>query len=356
MKILKVDGNILQEAENIFNGAYAPLSGFLKEGDFKSVLKNIRLSNGAPWSIPIVLDINEDSKQGLEGYSRILLVDISDGREAVMENIEAYGYDKEEYAKSVYGTDDQRHPGVAKVMRKGKYLLGGDITSLKNPNRPLFPEHTYSPSELKQFFKDKGWNKVAAFQTRNVPHRSHEFLQKEALSKMDGLLIQPVLGKKKPGDFRDEVIIEAYKKILGRHYPEGKYVLAVLHYDMNYAGPREAIHHAIIRRNFGCTHMIIGRDHAGVGKYYDPYAAHKIFDMFSDGELGIEIFKFDDVLHCRECGGLNFCTSCGHDPENHFSISGTKMREMIQRGEMLPGELVREEISEYLLSHPDPFV
>lgn len=352
---IQINNNLLQDAINIANGAYAPLAGFLREKDFLSVVDNMRLADGRIWPIPVVLDINEDEYNRIKNEKNVNLMDESGGIIAVLDNIEIYKYDKEDYARKVFGTSDVNHPGVAEVMAKGNYLVGGDIIGVKD-NEKIFSEHNFSPSETKEIFRSKGWKTIAAFQTRNVPHRSHEHLQKRALAEVDGLFIQPVIGKKKAGDFKDEVIIEGYKILLEKYYPEGGYFLGILPIKMNYAGPREAVMHALIRKNYGCTHMIIGRDHAGVGNYYERYAAHKIFDRFDENEMGVKILKYEDVSHCKLCDKLTASDECEHNENDRVFLSGTKIREMVKNGEYLPEELIRREISELLLSHPDPFV
>jgi sulfate adenylyltransferase len=202
----------------------------------------------------------------------------------------------------------------------------------------------------------KGWKTVVAFQTRNAPHRSHEFLQKLALDQADGLFIQPVVGRKKRGDFRDEIVLAAYRLILDKYYPKNRTHLGVLPLRMRYAGPREAVFHALIRKNYGCTHFIVGRDHAGVGDYYGPYDAHKIFDNFKESEIGIKILKFDNAFHCRECGGLVTADKCHHPGESRLLLSGTQLREMIQRGESIPVEFMRSEVVEFLMKQDNPFL
>lgn len=378
----QVDDNVLQDASNIINGAYAPLTGFLREKDFLSVVRDMRLADGRIWPIPIVWDIDFAEYERIKNESRIDLADNSGKIWAALDNIEIYKYDKENYARKVFGTTDINHPGVAEVMAKRDYLIGGDIIiraiqtesgenqqfdltlnsrfrgndkTRFNRNNGIF-ELNYTPDETRRIFKNKGWKKVVAFQTRNVPHRSHEHLQKRALSEVDGLFIQPVIGKKKAGDFKDEVIIKGYKILLEKYYPAGKYFLGILPIKMNYAGPREAVMHALIRKNYGCTHMIIGRDHAGVGNYYERYAAHKIFNQFNENELGIKILKYEDVSHCKRCGKLTATDECEHGDNDRVFLSGTKIREMVKNRELLPEELIRREVSEMLLKHSDPFI
>lgn len=351
-KKLKVNSDTIQDARNIDNGAYFPLRGFLREKDFQSVLDNMRLSSGEIWSIPIILDINEESYKKLKNENTILLVDENDKPKVLLDNIEIYSYNKKEFANKVFSTEDIDHPGVKAVMEMGEYLVGGNIKNIFD-QESVFPDFHLSPKETKKIFKKKGWNTVVAFQTRNVPHRSHEFLQKKALEEVDGLLIHPVIGKKKSGDFKDEVILKSYQILLEKYYPKDKSMLSILPIKMRYAGPREALMHALIRRNYGCTHMIVGRDHAGVGNFYGSYDAQNIFDNFKKHELGIEILKYENVSYCEDCGALRFDNMCNH---NKLNLSGTKIREMIKNKEKLPEELIRPEISEFLINHPNPFV
>jgi sulfate adenylyltransferase len=369
---LKVSDDILQDAGNIVCGAYAPLKGFLREKDFKSVLRDMRLEDGKVWSIPVVLDINKEDYENLKRESVVALTDDNGAPRFILDNIEIYPYNKKEFALRVFGTENLSHPGVREVMEMGEYLVGGDIVKIQNvkiknqndnekrkndsSNQNNFYDYFYTPEQTKEIFKNNGWRTVVAFQTRNVPHRSHEFLQMKALERVDGLFVHPVIGKKKAGDFRDEVILEAYKILMDKYYPAGKSFLGILPLKMRYAGPREAVMHALIRRNYGCTHMIIGRDHAGVGDFYDSYAAHNIFDEFSKDELGIEILKFENVSYCRSCDELRMEKTCPHKPGHKFHLSGTKIRDMIINKEKLPEEFIRKEISEYLINHPNPFV
>lgn len=354
MRKIKVSPDDLREAYNIFDGVYAPVSGFLKRSDLESVLFNMRLSDGSIWPLPIVLNISEQEYRDLSGESRLSLADDRGKVRVVVEYVEVYKYDRETYVRQVFGTDSNKHPGVAAAREGGKYFLGGEVKWADSDRKN--PPYYLKPSQTRDLFRDKGWRTVVAFQTRNIPHRSHEFLQKQALKEADAVFIQPVLGKKKKGDFKDELIFKAYESLLEKYYPLGRYHLASLPLRMRYAGPKEAVMHALIRRNFGCSHMIIGRDHAGVDGFYDPLEAQNIFDRFPPEELGIEILKFGEVKYCSACGGPSFTSDCPHNGENHISLSGTSIREMINRGKKLPEELIRPEISGLLLDHPEPFV
>jgi sulfate adenylyltransferase len=354
MKKIKISKNDEQDLYNLHYGIYAPLQGFLKEKDFLSVLEKMRLADGNIWSIPIAIQLNQEDAKGLNNGDNILLINKNREKIAILNNINIYFFDKSEYCRWIYDTDNPLHPGVKTVLEGGDLMLGGDIKEIiKEPEKN---DHFFTPAKTKEIFRKNDWQQIVAFQTRNVPHRSHEHLQKKALEKVDAIFIQPVTGEKKAGDFKDELIIKSYEKLLANYFPENKYHLGVLPLKMRYAGPREALMHALIRRNFGCTHMIIGRDHAGVGDFYHPFAAQEIFDQFNTEELGIEIFKFGDVHYCPLCRDTTFEHDCPHPKNNYLKISGTKIREMIKKRETPPPEFTRPEIAEIIIKHENPFV
>ncbi len=331
----------IKDVLNITYGVYSPLEGFLKEQDFNGVVKDMRLKSGVVWPIPIVLDITEEQAQDLQNEEKILLSNKENTPFALMEDIEIYTYDKDFFVKNVFGTLDQNHPGVESVYKMEKYLIGGKIMLLEN-SFSLFPEHNLKPKETREEFKKRGWKRIVAFQTRNVPHRGHEHLQKTALKETDGLFVQPVIGEKKLEDFKDEYIIASYELLIEKHYPKGEVVLGILPLKMRYAGPREAVFHAIIRKNFGCSHFIVGRDHAGVGNYYNAFDAQKIFERFKKEEVGITIMKFNEVLYCPDCKKHVFIEECNH--KNRISFSGTKMRQCLINKEMPPFYIMRPEV------------
>lgn len=348
-KTIRLDNFQLNEVRNIAVGVYSPIQGFLRKKDFECVLNNMRLSNGIVWSIPIVLDVSQEVAQKVTQEKRILLTNLSGKAFAILDNPEIYDYDKDVYTSLVFGTDDKNHPGVAQVYGMSPYLVGGEIYLL-NDSPSIFPEYNYSPEEIRGMFKQRGWDTIVAFQTRNVPHRGHEFLHKEALEEVDGLLIQPVVGEKKIGDFKDEFILASYEILIDRYYPKERVILGVLPYKMRYAGPREAIMHALIRKNYGCTHFVVGRDHAGVGEYYDPFAAQEIFSQFSSDDIGITILKYPEVVYHKTSGSLMFTNDC---PDNNFvSFSGTQLREHVQNKKQPPSYLIRPEVF-YLLASSD---
>ncbi|MCD6480170.1 sulfate adenylyltransferase [Candidatus Bathyarchaeota archaeon] len=341
-----------KDLENIAYGIYSPLEGPLTQEDYRSVLDRGRLANDVPWTIPIVIDVSEDEASSFREGDDIALVE---GGEpfALLHVEEVYPLDHREYAKKVFKTLDPAHPGVARTMEMKPLLVGGPIWLFREtPGK--FPRYRLKPKETRLLFRERGWRTIAGFQTRNAPHLGHEYVQKTALAFVDGLFINPLIGRKKPGDFKDEVIIEAYETLLRHYYLRETAVLVTLEMEMRYAGPREAIFHAIVRKNYGCTHFIVGRDHAGVGKYYGPYEAQEAFDEYPD--LGITPLFFRSFFYCRRCGGVTNERVCPHPAEYRIEFSGTRIREMLMRGERPPRELMRPEVVDVILRHPNPFV
>jgi len=341
-KSIVLDAEQIKDTKNIAKGVYSPLKGFLRKDDFLSVVETMRLKSGVVFPIPIILDTDDSS---LNGEDFIVLTDKSGNSIALLKDPEVYEYDKQHFAKNVFDTTDSDHPGVADVMDMKKYLLGGEIILLED-KRDFFPDHDFSPRETRKIFNSRGWNKVVAFQTRNVPHIGHEFLQKEALKATDGLFIQPVIGKKKIDDFKDEYILTAYEILIDKYYSRKRVVLGILPLKMRYAGPREAVFHAIIRKNYGCSHFIVGRDHAGVGSYYPPLAAQEIFDTFKDDEIGVEILKFPEVVYCSSIKQHTFIHESPKD--DAISFSGTKLRENIKQKVQPPEYIIRPEVYGFL--------
>ena len=346
-----VSADVVSDIVNIATGAYSPLEGFLDSRDLDSVLSADRLADGTPWTIPIVLDVDAEQAKALP--DRVALA-APDGRPvALMRVTDRYGYDKERYAQHVFGTTDPEHPGVAGLLERHDTLLGGPIDLIAEPEA-AFPAYTLDPIETRVLFEAKGWRTVVGFQTRNVPHLGHEYVQKSALSFVDGLFINPVIGRKKSGDFTDDAILATYQVLMDNYYRPDRAVMAVLRTEMRYAGPKEAIHHAIVRKNFGCTHFIVGRDHAGVGSYYTPYAAQEIFDDFPD--LGITPMFFTSFFMCRKCGGVVNEKTCPHGPEYQEQFSGTLLRNLMTSGTVPEGGLIRPEVAKVLIDHPNPLV
>ena len=344
--------SLAADLENIARGVYSPLEGFLVQEDYLHVLYDMRLSNDVPWTIPIVLDVDPEEISGIREGDEVA-IKYGDRLMAIMNVEEIYGWDKLEYVKQVYKTDDRSHPGVAKTLKKKELLLGGKIDLIDHVHS-RFEKYTLWPIETRLLFKERGWRTIVGFQTRNVPHLGHEYVQKAALTFVDGLFINPLIGWKKPGDFKDEVIIKAYEALLRHYYPRDSVIFAVLVMEMRYAGPREAIHHAIVRKNFGCTHFIVGRDHAGVGNFYGPYEAWEIFREFPD--LGITPFFIRESFYCRKCGGMVNAKICPHGEDSRIRISGTQLREIIKKGEKPVEEVMRPEVTEAVLSFKEPFI
>jgi sulfate adenylyltransferase len=350
---IKISKEYIQELDNIATGVFSPMEGFLNKKDFEAVLNEKRLGNGLAWTVPIVLDIPEFAYPEIRKQKRLSLIDEDSIPLAVMEIDDIYKYDKNDFAKKVYGTLDITHPGVSKILSMGDYLVGGKITLIDRP-KYIFEKYTFTPQQTREKFLSFGWKAVVAFQTRNIPHLGHEYVQKTALSTVDGLFINPVIGKKKPGDFKDIVIIETYEALIKNYYPQERVFLSALQMQMRYAGPREAIHHAIIRKNFGCTHIIIGRDHAGVGSFYPPFAAHEIFDEFPD--LEIRPIFFRSFFWCNRCASVANEKTCPHKGSDIDDFSGTNIRKMVQTGTVPSSKFIRPEVAECILKHKHPFV
>jgi sulfate adenylyltransferase len=349
---IQLNAESVSDVENIAWGVYSPLQGFLGEKEFQSVLQNSRLTNDLPWTIPIVLDAEAELAKSLKPGQDILLTDETGAPVAVFHFQEKYGYSKETMAGKVFGTTDPKHPGVAKVQEMKEVLLGGPIDLIQAPPTE-FARYYLTPKETRVLFKEKGWRTVVAFQTRNTPHVGHEYLQKAALTFTDGLFINPVIGRKKKGDYKDEVILASYEELMKHYYLKDRAVMAILKMEMRYAGPKEAIHHAILRKNFGCSHIIIGRDHAGVGRYYSPYAAQDIFEEFPD--LGIAPLFFRSFYYCKKCHSVVNEKICPHPPEDQIQFSGTAIRDMMVKGQVPPVEMMRPEVAKVIIDFAQPF-
>lgn len=351
---ITINDDLSNDVENIADGIFSPLEGFLGEEDFESVISKGRLSSDLPWTIPIVLDVSKEDSKKLKDAGDVLLKNPEGVGTAILHVEETFEFDKKKASQGVYGTTDNNHPGVAKTISMNDYLVGGKIDYIKRPEKTEIRRYRMTPRETRKAFYDAGWKTIVAFQTRNPPHVAHEMLQKTAITTNDGIFVNPLIGKKKAGDFVDEVIVKCYETMIKNYYPENRCKLATLHTEMRYAGPKEAIHHAIMRQNYGCTHIIIGRDHAGVGNYYDPFAAHKIFEDYL--ELKITPIFFPAFFYCKKC--LTFTNSrvCPHDTESREQISGTNLRQMIQDGKSPSDFILRPEVSDVILKHPRPFV
>ncbi len=349
MPSISVNARAEADLELIASGALSPLEGFMGEADYVSVRDNRHLANGLAWTIPVTLSATDDVSGTLHTGDDVALRS-RDGRlVAVLHLAEIFKYDKALEAQQVYRTTEEKHPGVNAIYGQGDYLLGGRVSLIEAPNRQEFGPYRFSPRELRALFTERGWKSVVAFQTRNPVHRAHEYIQKCALETVDGLLLHPLVGETKADDIPAPVRMRAYEVIIEHYYPVSRTQLAVLPAAMRYAGPREAIFHAIIRQNYGCSHFIVGRDHAGVGNYYGTYDAQRIFGDFAPGELKITPMFFDNTFFCRKCDGMASAKTCPHDPDNHVSLSGTKVREMLARGEVPPSEFTRPEVASVLI-------
>lgn len=341
------------DVESIAHGVYSPLEGFMNNEAYRSVLDEMRLPNDLPWTIPIVLDVSRETVKDVKAGDTIALSAPGNVPLAVMHVEDIYGFDKQEYSEKVFRTTDPKHPGVARVHQLKDLLIGGQIEMFKDVENP-FEHYTLSPAETRVLFKEKGWRTIVGFQTRNAPHIGHEYIQKSALAFIDGVFVNPVIGRKKQGDFKDEVIVEAYKSLIDNYYQKDTAVMSILRYEMKYAGPREAILHAIIRKNFGCTHFAVGRDHAGVGNYYGPYDAQEIFKEFPD--LGVTPVFFREFFYCKRCVAIVNERICPHTGQDRVGFSGTKMRDMIVQGLRPPSEIMRPEVADAILKFKNPFV
>jgi sulfate adenylyltransferase len=316
--------------------------------DYDRVVQEMRLRNGLVWGIPVTLAVTADEASGVSQGQDIALWQ-DDTPLAIMSVTEIFQRDTALEAREVYRTEDRAHPGVARLYRHGDLLLGGDIWLLNWPQPREFPEFRHTPAQTRRMFARRGWRRIVGFQTRNPIHRAHEYIQKTALEITDGLFLHPLVGETKADDIPADVRMESYQALLRDYYPAERVLLGVFPAAMRYAGPREAIFHALARKNYGCTHFIVGRDHAGVGNYYGSYDAQLIFDEFQPDEIGITPLFFDYTFYCRKCGGIVSAKTCPHSKEDWVQLSGTQVRQMLERGEMLPEEFTRPGVSKILM-------
>jgi sulfate adenylyltransferase len=321
----------------------------MNEADYTSVRGNKHLASGLPWTIPVTLSASDDFASGLKEGSDIALYSSDDHLLGALHLAEKFRYDKQREAERVYLTTDQAHPGVAALYEQGEWLLGGPISLLNRPRNPAFPSYRLDPAQTRDEFKKRGWKRVVAFQTRNPIHRAHEYIIKCALETVDGLLLHPLVGETKSDDIPADVRMHCYEAMLEHYFPRTRAMLAVNPAAMRYAGPREAVFHAIIRKNYGCTHFIVGRDHAGVGNYYGTYDAHHIFNEFDSEALAITPMFFDHSFYCRRCDAMASNKTCPHDSSERVTLSGTKVRQMLASGEIPPREFSRPEVARILI-------
>lgn len=349
----EVSSDIRNDAENIATGVFSPLVGFVGQEDFLNVLKEGRLSSGVPWTMPIVLDTEKQVAKQMVDLGDVILC--SDGQKfGILHVHEIYEYNKQDMANAVYGTTDTNHPGVSRLFKMKEFLVGGEVEVFQMKEYDEIQRFRMHPSDTRLKITKRGWKSIVGFQTRNVPHVAHEMLQKAALNIYDGLFLNPLIGKKKIGDFTDDLIISAYESLIDNYFPKNRVLFSTIHTSMRYAGPREAIHHAIMRKNFGCTHFIVGRDHAGVGNYYPPFAAQEIFQKYPD--LGITPVIFPSFYFCKKCMSFANEKTCPHGIETKEELSGTMMRKMVNSGKIPEKHLMRPEIAELILKSKKPFV
>jgi sulfate adenylyltransferase len=343
LPVVTLTSRELSDLDMLACGALSPLDGFMGQDDYEAVLETMRLANGLPWALPVCLAVDEAPRG-----DRIALADEAGRARAVLEVMSVYTYLKEREAEQAFGTTDAAHHGVARLYAQKPLYVSGKVTVFERAE-PAFPELAMDPSETRAEFAARGWKRIVGFQTRNPIHRAHEYLTKVALETVDGLLIHPLVGDTKSDDVPAQTRVECYRVLVDNYYPSQRVVVSAFPAAMRYAGPREAIWHAICRKNYGCSHFIVGRDHAGVGDYYGTYDAQLIFDEFEPHELDIEPMFFEHSFWCRACGSMASAKTCPHDKEQHVFLSGTKVREMLAGGELPPAEFSRPEVARVLI-------
>ncbi|MBD2576252.1 sulfate adenylyltransferase [Oscillatoria sp. FACHB-1406] len=342
---VQLDERATSDLVTIAIGALSPLCGFMEQKDYESVVDNMRLANGLPWSIPVTLSVTEEVADTLQEGNWVRLDDPTGRFIGVLELTQKYRYNKAHEAINVYRTEETKHPGVKAIYDQGPINLAGPIWLLERDSHPLFPTYQIDPAESRRMFKEKGWKTVVGFQTRNPIHRAHEYIQKCALEIVDGLFLHPLVGVTKSDDIPADVRMRCYEIMVEHYFPKDRVILAINPCSMRYAGPREAIFHALVRKNYGCTHFIVGRDHAGVGDYYGTYDAQYIFDEFEPAELGIVPMMFEHAFYCKVTEQMATKKTSPSTPEQRVHLSGTKVREMLRRGELPPPQFSRPEVA-----------
>lgn len=345
---ITVDGYTAFDIDNIGKGIFSPLTGFMTEEQVRSVIDTMHLRKGIPWTIPIVLAVDKATADTLTVGGEVAIVDDEGDVAAILHLSQKFSLNHTEIAAKTYGTTDESHPGVKYTMGLGEVFLAGDLDVLKT-RVVEHEEYNLTPKQTRAAFEELGWKRIVAFQTRNPVHRAHEYIQKVALEMCDGLLLHPLMGTTKSDDIPGDVRMECYKVLLDLYYPKDHVKLSIMPVNMRYAGPKEAIFHAIMRKNYGCTHFIVGRDHAGVGNFYGTYDAQKIFDEFDPAEIGIQPLMFDHSFFCKTCGNMASIKTCPHGKESHVFLSGTKVRDMLKAGEIPPMEFTRPEVAKVLI-------
>lgn len=349
LRKLEINSVAISDLELITTGVFSPLTGFMKKADYDSVVTDMRLASGLVWSIPITLSVSSEVAGSIDVDEGIALTDADASILAILRVEEKFDYDKSREAENVYRTTETAHPGVARLYKQDDILLGGEVCLLNRKSDQPFSESRHDPAQSRRIFADRGWTNVVGFQTRNPIHRAHEYIQKCALEIVDGLFLHPLVGDTKKDDIPADIRMRSYESLLRDYYPPERTLLGVFPAAMRYAGPREAIFHALCRKNYGCTHFIVGRDHAGVGNYYGTYDAQRIFSEFKPDEIGLTPLFFDHTSYCTKCGGIVSDKTCPHGQADRLFLSGTQVREMLVRSEAPPPEITRPEVATILM-------